>query len=177
MDLNFAPKLRQKHNARKEWVYEGTVLCVYFSLQISLAFPESSFKTTISVNWELTPALSSSPSIEIRTRTRSTVCFNAPCDVDLEFPEWEVRGELALPPFHSLAETPVVFIDTEEKIVELIETLKAFRCISVSVIQHSYRSYLGYCSMIMVRSSAFAGDEIDQFGHNGLRDRCDPDPQ
>lgn len=36
LDLNFAPKLREKHNARKEWVYEGTVyFVVCFSLDIS----------------------------------------------------------------------------------------------------------------------------------------------
>ena len=27
MDLNFAPKLRVKHNARKEWMNEGTFFC------------------------------------------------------------------------------------------------------------------------------------------------------
>ena len=61
----------------------------------------------------------------------------------MEFPDWEVRGDLGLPPSCSLDHTDVVFIDTEEQIVDLIATLKSFRCISVSVIQHSYRSYLG----------------------------------
>lgn len=55
-----------------------------------------------------------------------------------------------MPPSRGLEETPVVFIDREEQLVELIASLRSARCLGVSVIQHSYRSYLGYCSMIMV---------------------------
>ena len=42
-------------------------------------------------------------------------------------------------------------VDTEEGMTQLIAVLKSCRFISVSVIQHRYRSYLGYSSIIMVR--------------------------
>lgn len=58
----------------------------------------------------------------------------------------------------SLEATEVVVVDTEEGMTQLIGVLKNCRFISVSVIQHRYRSYLGYSSIIMV----------------GLRWLCDP---
>ena len=50
----------------------------------------------------------------------------------------------------SVEETTVCMINTEEGIKELITELKKYNAISVAVIQHSYRSYLGYCSVLMV---------------------------
>lgn len=50
----------------------------------------------------------------------------------------------------SVEETTVCMINTEEGIKELINELKKYNAISVAVIQHSYRAYLGYCSVLMV---------------------------
>lgn len=49
MDLNFAPKLRVKHNARKEWINEGDLLLLLIP-QKSQKYPGFFSKMTISVN-------------------------------------------------------------------------------------------------------------------------------
>ena len=69
----------------------------------------------------------------------------------------------------SLEETPFTFITTEAAVRSLVADLLHCNVISVNVIQHSYRSYLGYASIIMVRlsssfhqiSSPFADYAID----------------
>ena len=50
-------------------------------------------------------------------------------------------------PLRSLDETPFT---TENGIRDLVVQLRNCPMISVSVIQHRYRSYLGYSSIIMV---------------------------
>lgn len=110
---------------------------------------------TISVNWASILEPNSFRFIGIPTLMRFTVVLRRQCHVDIEFPAWEVNGEFNLPPQQSIDDTPIVFIDSDEGIINLIATLKTHRCISVNVIQHSYRSYLGYCSMIMVSTAIF----------------------
>ena len=70
---------------------------------------------------------------------------------DIQYEEWESQGSIDIPPMLSLEATEVVVVDTEEGMTQLIAVLKSCRFISVSVIQHRYRSYLGYSSIIMVR--------------------------
>ena len=53
-------------------------------------------------------------------------------------------------PLRSLDETPFTMITTEDGIRDLVAQLRNCPMISVSVIQHRYRSYLGYSSIIMV---------------------------
>lgn len=75
----------------------------------------------------------------------------------------------------SLEETPFMFITTEEAVRSLVADLLHCNVISVNVIQHSYRSYLGYASIIMVRLSV--GVRRDFLALRGLRDRRDPVPR
>ena len=70
--------------------------------------------------------------------------------IDIEFPQWEYEGNIDNYPFTSLEDTPYTFIETEQGIRNLITSLKQYKAVAVNVIQHSYRSYLGYCSIIMV---------------------------
>lgn len=70
--------------------------------------------------------------------------------IDIEFPRWEYEGNIDNYPFTSLEDTPYTFIETEQGIRDLIASLKQYKAVAVNVIQHSYRSYLGYCSIIMV---------------------------
>ena len=44
----------------------------------------------------------------------------------------------------------IKWVEDEDSMIQLVRILKNQRVIGVSVIQHSYRSYLGYCSVIMV---------------------------
>ena len=77
-----------------------------------------------------------------------------PCHsfVDIEYEDWEVRGDMTIPPLLELDATPVEVVDSEEKMKRLVSVLQTCRFISVSVMQHHYRSYLGYCSVIMISS-------------------------
>ena len=75
-----------------------------------------------------------------------------PSFVDIEYEDWEVRGDMTIPPLLELDATPVEVVDSEEKMKRLVSVLQTCRFISVSVMQHHYRSYLGYCSVIMISS-------------------------
>lgn len=61
-----------------------------------------------------------------------------------------MNGEFEVEPLRLLDETPFTIIATEDGIRSLVTQLRQCRMISVSVIQHRYRSYLGYSSIIMV---------------------------
>lgn len=75
--------------------------------------------------------------------------------IDIEFPEWELSGNVVFNTPSNVEELELISIVTEDGIVQLIKELQECNVISVSVIQHSYRSYLGYCSVIMVRAIWF----------------------
>ena len=70
--------------------------------------------------------------------------------LDIEYSDWEMNGEFEVEPLRLLDETPFTIIATEDGIRSLVTQLRQCRMISVSVIQHRYRSYLGYSSIIMV---------------------------
>ena len=86
-------------------------------------------------------------SYEIHSR-----CSLVHSSTDIEYEDWEVQGNFSIPPLLELSATPVEVIDSEERMKNLVSVLQTCRFISVSVMQHRYRSYLGYCSVIMISS-------------------------
>ena len=137
MDLNFAPKLRFKHNARRPWSNEEIS-------RIPGIFFQDDYMRELGID----------PKTQLISIYRNPYSYEIH---NIEFADWEVKGDLSLEPMRSLEETPFMFITTEEAVRSLVADLLHCNVISVNVIQHSYRSYLGYASIIMI-SSPFAGD-------------------
>lgn len=70
--------------------------------------------------------------------------------LDIEFPQWELQGDYVAAELTPVNVKAIRWIRSEDDMKQLIENIKDCKAIGMSVIQHSYRSYLGYCSVIMV---------------------------
>lgn len=150
IDLNFTPKLKVKHNYIKPWVNERTSSpsCSFPEI---LGIPDMFFQDSymrelgIDPKTQLISIYRNPYSYEIHSNALSSNSSS-----DIKFPTWEIEETVSYTQESPVDVGSIQWIEDEESVLQLVQILKRQRVIGVSVIQHSYRSYLGYCSVIMV---------------------------
>ena len=86
--------------------------------------------------------------------------------LDLVYPDWELHAPATIEKPRPENETPLILVETEASMHELVNSLKQEQAIAVDLEHHSYRSYQGFTCLIQVGSPQRSHTDLD--AHDGL---------
>lgn len=91
--------------------------------------------------------------------------------VDIDYPAWQLQPPSEILPPRAENETPLVYVDEESQLKEVVEVLKLEPSIAVDLEHHDYRSYQGFtCLMQVYFEFKF---KFDFNANDRLFNRCD----
>ena len=70
--------------------------------------------------------------------------------LDLVYPDWELHAPATIEKPRPENETPLILVETEASMHELVNSLKQEQVIAVDLEHHNYRSYQGFTCLIQV---------------------------
>ena len=70
--------------------------------------------------------------------------------IDIEYPDWELAKPTEIIQPRPELETPLLLVEDETAMKDLVEELSKEQCIAVDLEHHDYRSYQGFTCLIQV---------------------------
>lgn len=97
----------------------------------------------------------------IHTFTKYQVIIPFCVLLDIRYPSWELNQPVEIIKPRAESDTPLIMIEDESSMKELVDTLKQQQSIAVDLEHHDYRSYLGFTCLIQVFSFGFLYLDFD----------------